>query len=133
MDKAGDDDEELSINQIQYCIDYSSTCPLNLLTALIQALRRKLKQVTKEAKLKRRATIQALTQKLIDTRDQLHNVNNQNNLEQFEDARDKLRVYQTAKAVTASERNFLRYAQAGERVTRYHFSLGHRTRPAREI
>ena len=131
--KAGDNDEELSINQLQYCIDYSSTCPLTLLTTLIQALRRKLKKVTKEVKLKRRATIQALTQRLIDTPDQLHNANNQNNLEQFEDARDKLRVYQAVKAVTASERNFLRYASAGERVTRYHFSLGHRTRPAREI
>ena len=45
----------------------------------------------------------------------------------YEDARDKLRVHQTAKAITASERNFLSYA--GERVT----SLGNRTRPAREI
>ena len=131
--EAEDHNEELAINQLQYCIDYTSTCPLNLLTMLVNTLRRKLKCVTKKAKTKRRATVQTLTQNLIDARDQFNNANNQANLEQFEDARDKLRVYQAAKAATASERNFLRYALAGERVTRYHFSLGNRTRPAREI
>ena len=129
----GDNDEELPINQLQYCIDYTTTCPLNLLTTLVKTLRRELMRVTKEARSRRRAAVQTLTQNLIDARDQLNNANNQQNLESYEDARDRLRMHQTAKAVTASERNFLRYASAGERVTRYHFSLGNRTRPAREI
>ena len=129
----GDNEGDLSVTQLQYCIDYSSTCPLHLLTTLVNTLRGELKRITKEAKSKRRATLHTLTQNLIDARDRLNNVNDQNNLEQFEDARDKLRVHQVAKAVIASERNFLKYAIAGERVTRYHFSLGNRTRPAREI
>ena len=68
-----------------------------------------------------------------ELRDQ-HNVfNSPEALEDYEDARNKLHLYQSNRAARSAEGNFIRYARAGEKVTHYHFSLMNKGRQARII
>ena len=61
------------------------------------------------------------------------NDNTEENNEQYEQEREKLRALQSKRANAANERNFVQYAVAGERMTSYFFKINAKGRPSREI
>ena len=128
-----DPDDEIDVSQIQYFIDFDNNCPLRILTRVITSLRAKLKEASKLSRMEAVRTEKQLIDDLINARDQ-HNVfNSPEALEDYEDARNKLHLYQSNRAARSAEGNFIRYARAGEKVTHYHFSLMNKGRQARII
>ena len=128
-----DQDDQIDVSQLQYFLDYNRECPLSLLTKIISSLRNKLKEATRARKEAQNRFEKQLIDDLISTRDEHNARHTPESLESYEDARDKLHLYQSERANKSAEKNFQRYARAGERVTHYHFSIMNRCRATRMI
>ena len=132
-ESVADPTDQIDVTQLQYFVDFNRECPLSLLTKVITRIRNKLKEVTSARKALINRTEKQLIEDLIIARDQHSALHTPESLEAYEDARSKLHLSQSENASKAADKNFLRYARGGERVTHYHFSLMNRSRAARTI
>ena len=62
-----------------------------------------------------------------------NNPQDNNLLQEFESAQERMRIAQAKRHQKASERNHVNYASLGERTTRYHFARSNRGKTSREI
>ena len=131
--KVGDDEGEISVNMLQEFIDYNETSPFELLSEIVEGVRSKMMEVMEERKGKAFQTEKEAINNLIEARRVRNEDNSQANQQQFEDAREKLRLIQSERAAAAEEANYVQYATAGERMTRYHFALMGKGKASREI
>ena len=131
--KVGDDDGDISVGMLQEFIDYEATPPFDLLTEILEGVRSKMMEVMEARKGKAFRTEREAIDTLIEARRLRNEDNSQVNQQQFEEAREKLRLIQSERAAAAEEANYVQYATAGERMTRYHFALMGKGKASREI
>ena len=130
---AEDDDLEIGLANLQYNIDFTEHCPVEVLTGVISRVRGKMMEETKKRRERFLKEEKDQIDGLINARNELAANNSIENSERYEQEREKLRLLQSKRTKAAAENNYIQYAVAGERMTSYFFKINGRGKPSREI
>ena len=131
--KVGDVASSTAVNVLQDFVDFNVVCPFDLLSEIVEGVREKMMELMEERKTRKMQTEKEAIDSLIEARRLRNEDNCQTNQQNFEEARDRLRLIQSERAAAAEEANYVQYATAGERMTRYHFALMGKGKASREI
>ena len=118
---AEDDDLEIGLANLQYNIDFTEHCPVEVLTGVISRVRVKMMEETKKRRERFLKEEKDQIDGLINARNELAANNSIENSERYEQEREKLRLLQSKRTKAAAENNYIQYAVAGERMTSYFF------------
>ena len=130
---AEDVDEDVSVERLQYEIDFERYCPVATLEKVMMAIRTKLKKASWEKREEMIKKETALVKEIIEARERVNVSNTEENRGILQEKRERLKIAQEKRARQAAERNYAQYSQCGERMTRYHFSIMNKGKAGREI
>ena len=131
--RVNDDGHDISVTMLQEFVDFQEHCPLDLLSEILCAVTRTMKEVMNGRKEAAKQIEKETIQNLIQARREMNQSGSEESIRRFEDAREELRMKQSMRASAADDANFVQYATAGERMTRYHFQIMGKGKASREI
>ena len=123
------------LNTMQNDIDFNTHSSTTIFSKIVENTRKYCMEETKKLRDKKKKEENQVIQELIRTRKTMNETTPPNDeaVNDYEKALEKLLLQQTKRQQSASDTNFTNFATLGERTTRYHFARSNRGKATREI